>query len=269
MKRLLLTLLLCTLSAPAITQPLGCLILPKQEAHIGTPITGVIKAIHVDRGDFVNKGQVLVEMHAEVERAELAVTQARAKVMAAINAAEANVRLAENRFKRLEDLHKRELVSQQDFDQAEAELELAEQQLLQSTEQLTIFKREALLAKARLNQREILAPFNGVIIDRMSEPGERIEHHPVLRLASIDELKVELVMPGSSFGTIQPDQTITIYPELESLGPIETHVTVIDPIIDAASNTYRVRLLLDNSDYSVPSGVRCRAELNNNVNISE
>lgn len=261
MKRTTLTLLLLSLSVPAIAQPLGCLILPKQETHLGTPITGVIKAIHVDRGDHVTEGQVLVEMHAEVERAELAVTQARAQVVAAINAAEANVRLADNRFKRLMDLRNRKLVSEQDFDQAEAELELANQQLIQSREQLTIFDREASLAEARLNQREIRAPFNGVIIDRMAEPGERIEHHPVLRLATIDQLRVELVMSGASFGSIQPNDKVTVFPELAGLAPVETVVTVVDPIIDAASNTFRVRLLLDNSDFTVPSGVRCRVEL--------
>lgn len=262
MKRTTLTLLLYCLPMSVIAQPLGCLILPKQETQLGTPITGVIKAIHVDRGDHVTKGQVLVEMHAEVERAELAVTQARAQVVAAVNAAEANVRLAENRFRRLEDLRERKLVSEQDFDQAEAELELARQQLIQSAEQLTIFNREASLAEARLQQREIRAPFSGVIVDRMAEPGERIEHHPVLRLASIDELRVELVMAGASFGSIKPNDKVTVFPELSELAPVETLVTVVDPIIDAASNTYRVRLLLDNSDLTVPSGVRCRVELN-------
>lgn len=269
MKHITLILLLFTLPMHSFAQPLGCLILPKQEAQLGTSVAGVIKTIYVDRGDHVTENQVLLHMHSDIEHAELAVTQARAQAIAAINAAEANVRLTENRFKRLEDLHKRKLVSEQDFDQAEAELELAKQQLIQSREQLTIFDREVLLGRARINQREIRAPFSGVIIDRMAEPGERIEHHPVLRLASINQLKVELVLPGASFGSIKPNDKVTVYPELQGLAPVETLVTLVDPIIDPASNTFRVRLLLDNSDYSIPSGLRCRAELNHSSHLPD
>lgn len=261
-KRISLALLFYSLSTQVLSDTLGCLILPKQETHLGTPITGVIERVLVDRGDRVKQGDILVQMHAEVEQAELAVTQARAEVVAAINAAEANVYLTENRYRRFVDLRERKMVSEQDFDQVEAELELARQQLAQSREQLIIFQREAALAEARLYQRAIKAPFDGVIIDRMAEPGERIEHHPVLRLAATHILRVELVLSSQQFGNIQPGDKVRVFPELAGLSPIDTYITLVDPIIDPASNTFRARLLINNEDLALPSGVRCRVELN-------
>jgi hypothetical protein len=38
-------------------------------------------------------------------------------------------------------------------------------------------------------------------------------------------------------------------------------VTQVDGVIDAASNTFRMRLLLPNADGAVPAGARCRVDL--------
>jgi multidrug efflux pump subunit AcrA (membrane-fusion protein) len=40
-------------------------------------------------------------------------------------------------------------------------------------------------------------------------------------------------------------------------GSVAARVVVVDPVIDAASNTFGVRLLLPNPDTRIPAGIRC------------
>lgn len=239
--------------------PLGCLITPKQEADIGTPVIGVIESVEVERGDRVQEGQVLAVLQSHVEAASVNVARARARVEAELRAATAGLALAESRYQRAVDLHRKAFISRQALDQSSAELEVARQQVAQSHEQLHVFGREEALAQAQLTQRVLRAPFAGVISDRMVQPGERVEDRPLLRLAAIDELRAEVVMPASAFGTIQVGSEATVSPDIPGMAPIQARVGIVDPIVDAASNTFRIRLGIDNSTGAIPAGVRCHA----------
>jgi len=52
-----------------------------------------------------------------------------------------------------------------------------------------------------------------------------------------------------------------VMPELPNAPILRAHVTLVDTVIDGASNTFRVRATLPNPDKSMPSGLRCQAEL--------
>jgi len=76
-------------------------------------------------------------------------------------------------------------------------------------------------------------------------------------LAQIDPLRVEVVVPISQFGRIQRGQAAMVYPEAAIGGEFESTVTIVDPVLDAASGTFRVRLTLPNPDYQLTSGLKC------------
>ncbi|MCB1914613.1 MAG: efflux RND transporter periplasmic adaptor subunit [Rhodocyclaceae bacterium] len=242
----------------AAAVPLGCLIMPEQQADIGTPVVGVVESVLVDRGDRVSKDQVLAVLQSRVEQASLEVAQRRARVAAELRAAEAGLELARSQFARSQDLYRKKFISNQALDQARAELKVAEQQVDQSREQLQVFGSEARLARAQLHQRVLKAPFDGVVVDRMVQPGERVEDRPLLRLASIDRLRVEVVVPAARFGSIRPGMPATVLPDLPGMRAVQATVRLVDPIVDPASNTFRVRLAVDNRDGGVPAGARCR-----------
>ncbi len=50
-------------------------------------------------------------------------------------------------------------------------------------------------------------------------------------------------------------------PELPNAPALLAEVVLVDTVIDGASNTFRVRATLPNPDGTLPSGLRCRAEL--------
>jgi multidrug efflux pump subunit AcrA (membrane-fusion protein) len=74
----------------------------------------------------------------------------------------------------------------------------------------------------------------------------------------IDPLKVEVVLPVSEFGRIKAGQHAVVRPEASIGGRHESTVTIVDPIIDAASGTFRVTLMLPNPEHILTSGLRCQ-----------
>ena len=81
---------------------------------------------------------------------------------------------------------------------------------------------------------------------------------PLLRVAQIDPLRVEVIVPAQMFGRIIPGMTATIVPELSQYGEQVATVTIVDKLIDAASSTFGVRLELPNAELQMPSGLMCQ-----------
>jgi RND family efflux transporter MFP subunit len=177
-----------------------------------------------------------------------------------ILAAEANMALARQRHVRAVELVGQGFTSPQTLEQAKAELDVAEQKLRQARSQSAVNTHELGLVKAQLNQRTLRSPFNGVVIERFVSPGERAEDKPLLRLAMLDPLRVELVMPATRWGSVSVGDKMPIVPELPAASAVTARVTHIDKIIDAASNTFRVRLSLPNPGNRLPAGARCRLD---------
>lgn len=248
------------LAAAVHAAPLGCLITPKQEADIGSPVVGVVESVEVERGDRVRQGQVLAVLQSGIETAGVEVAKTRARVSAELRAATASQTLAESQYQRAIELRGKAFISKQALDEARAELEVARQRVAQSREQLGVLGSEEKLARAQLTQRVLRAPFDGVVVDRMVQPGERVEERPLLRVAAIDVLQAEVVMPAVHFGAVRAGEQARVRPDLPGAASVPATVSIVDPVIDAASNTYRVRLAVDNGAGNIPPGVRCIAE---------
>jgi len=257
-----LGLLLVAAALPShAQQPLGCLIEPHRVAEVGSPVIGVIESIDVERGDRVAKGQVIATLRAEVERAAVGVASTRAQVAAEVQAAQANYDLTRQKLLRARDLRERNFISQQALDQARAEADVAQQRLAQAREQRRIWGRELQLAEAQLELRTIRSPANGVIAERYVSPGERVEEKPIVRVATLDPLRVEIVVPAQLFGSIRTGAWLPVLPELPNARPRQARVVLVDALIDGPSNTFRARLELPNENYEVPAGLRCKVEL--------
>ena len=114
--------------------------------------------------------------------------------------------------------------------------------------------------KAQLGLRSLKSPFNGVVEERYVSPGERAEDKPLLRVAMLDPLRVELVLPANRWGSVAAGDSVALVPELPQASAVLARVTHIDKMIDAASNTFRVRLSLPNPGNRLPAGARCKVE---------
>lgn len=260
--RICLAILACVYSFSAYAdRPLLCLIQPDSEAEIGSPVVGVVDAILVERGDKVKKGQVLARLRSHVEAASLRVAKTRAEADADVRAAEANYLYLKQQQTRSEELFEQKFISAAALEKARAETKVAEEKYAQAQKQLDVWKREVDLAQAQLQLRAIRSPFSGVIVERHASLGERIEDKSMFRVARLDLLRVEIVVPAAMFGTITKGMVARVTPTLPNASPLDAEIILIDHFIDSASNTFRVRAALPNADGKVPPGSRCTVEL--------
>lgn len=258
MKSALLPLLIATLASPAHAAPLVCLMQPSRIAELGTSSPGVIESLTVDRGDSVRRGQVVALLRSDVERAVLGVAQSKAQADADVRAAQAAADFARQKFARSEDLFKKQFISEQALDQVRTETQLAVQKLAQAREQRGIWDRERDLARSQLAQRTLISPFDGVVAERHVALGERVEDRAVMRIVALNPLHVEAMAPAARFGTLRPGMTAQVQPDLPGAAPVTATIKQVDRLIDGATNTFRIRLVLPNPDAALPAGARCK-----------
>lgn len=214
---------------------MDCLLEPSLVANVGTPVEGTLNEVMVDRGSEVRKGQVVARLNAAVEAATVTLRQAQEAY-------------GQRKVARNEELFRQDLISASDKDELETQTRLAGLELKQQQEVL--------------NLRTILSPLTGVVVERYLAPGDRVSQEKILKLAQIDPLNVEVVVPVHMFGSIKlgMDGQIRLSPLLS--GNYTAKVVVVDRVVDAASGTFGVRLQLPNPGYKIPAGIRCGVRFN-------
>ena len=124
-------------------------------------------------------------------------------------------------------------------------------------------KRQAELehnrALADLKRRTLVSPIDGVVVERYKQPAEHIDFEPVLKLAQLNPLRVDVFAPASLYGKVQAGMTASVVPELgASTRTYTAQVVLVDQVIDGPSNTFGIRLSFPNPDNRLPSGLKCR-----------
>ena len=88
-------------------------------------------------------------------------------------------------------------------------------------------------AIAVLERRKIQSPFAGVVVDRAMSPGERVDQETILKVAQIDPLRVEVILPSVMFGSIQQGARAVVIPEIPGDTVHVATVSIVDPVIDS------------------------------------
>jgi len=235
-----------------------CMIGPGEVLEIGSAITGVIDEILVERSDYIEAGQVLVQLEASVERAAVDVARARAERTVDIESSLTNLELGERRLERAHELFEREVLSLDLHQEIEVQTDLARIELERAHEDRRLASLQLRQATAALERRTIRSPVSGVVVERLLAPGEVVDEETILRIATIDPLRVEALLPSDWFGRIRPGGTAQLVPEAPLDQARVAEVAIVDPIIDGASGTFGVQLQLPNPDRDLPAGLRCQ-----------
>jgi RND family efflux transporter MFP subunit len=245
----------------AATAEFDCVIEPQQVVKLASPVVGVIARLDVDRGDFVREGQVVGKLADDVEAAALALALARATNEAPVQSAEARLRYLRSEHERLIDLQGKDIVSRAALQKAEEEANVAKHQLQEARHDNEIAELQVRHAEEVLAQRTLRSPINGVVVERLLVPGEyRNEQSPIMSLAQINPLRVEVFVPSTYYRQIRAASHAQVRPEQPIGGSYTASVVVVDRVLDAASGTFGVRLALPNPDFRLPAGIRCKAE---------
>jgi len=238
-----------------------CMILASEVVEIGSPVTGRIEEIRVERGDPVEAGEVLVRLESSVERAAVRLARERARRDGELESARANLELTRKRRERALELFERDSLSLDEREQIETEAVLAASELQRARENRRIASLELEQALAALERRTLRSPVSGVVVERLMAPGEVVDEETILRVAQVDPLRVEVIVPSQLFGRVEPGDPAEVLPEAPLDAPRAAQVAIVDPVIDGASGTFGARLLLPNPDRELPAGLRCQVRL--------
>ena len=245
---------------------LNCRIEPHLLIDISSPVEGLVSEVLVERNQPVEKGQILARLESSVEAATVELRRALADMDSDYDAKKLAYGFSQRNLKRIDNLYQKKAISYAKLDEAKTENALAAQQLQQSKDRKQQAHLELIRAKKLLERRTITSPINGLVVARYKDPGEHIDNEPLLQLAQLDPLKVEVFAPASLFGKIKVGITAKVIPQ--SSGRKRSYlaeVTMVDQIIDAPSHTFGIRLSFPNPGNRLPSGLKCRVDFPDNV----
>jgi len=225
---------------------------------ISSPLEGVLKSILVKQGDNVKQGQVLAQLENSVEQAKFNIAQHETMMDNQIQAQTIRLEYALRKELRVAGL-KDHALSEQEYDDASTEASLAKTELLQTKLDLHRNELNLALANAELKLKTVTSPVNGIVVERYLMPGESTSNQSILQLAKIDPLLIEVVAPYELFGMIKQGMTVDIWPDLPADSQYQATVNVVDRIIDAASGSFSIRLVLPNPDNTLIGGTKCLA----------
>ena len=234
-----------------------CVIVPSNVANLGSNSYGIISNIAVDRNSFVKRGDVIAVLDNDVERATIELIDERISMTSDIELAKINLAYAKRAQSRAEKAFKSKAFSTHDIDVAKVEAQIAEIKLLEAKEKQKLIHSELKRAKAELARKTILSPITGVVMERFKVVGEYIDDEAVVRIAQLDPLHVEVIVPVSQRGNIKKDMRAKVCGDTEKGTNWIATVSQVDTVMDAASATFGVRLILANPEYKIPAGLRC------------
>ena len=198
-------------------------------------VAGRIAAIRFREGAPVKRGEILVELDAAVQQAE-------------VQQAKANLALAHANFGRTDDLFNRKFLSQSARDEAASQLEVA--------------RANMALAEARLDRTRIRAPFAGVVgIRNVSVGGYVREGDDLVNLEDLATLKVDFRLPELYLARVRPGQTLEVTSDAIPAQRFAATLTAIDPLINEQGRSVVMRATLPNERRQLRPGMFARVRL--------
>ena len=262
--------LICGLAFFGVMAPVGdpqaqdlsgydCMIEPHSVTELSTREEGVLEKVLVRRGDIVHKGQVVAKLESSLETIALDFADARAKMKGDVESKQATLEYMQRQRDRVTELYEDNAISFNDKDKADTDVRLAETELQVALDNQRLMQIERDRSARRLELRSIRSPVDGVIVEILLVPGESVEDRAreIMVIAEVDPLNVEVILPAAQFGSVQVGTPAEITPLLPGEPVRSADVAVVDRTIDAASDTFRVQLQLENKEYAIPGGIRC------------
>jgi RND family efflux transporter MFP subunit len=234
-----------------------CLIEPHSVVDVSTLEDGVMAEIAVTRGDVIKKGQVLARLESSVEEVAVNIARARAKMKSKVDSKWAGLKYLKAQQARIDELYEKKAVPFHEKQKAETDVILAAAELREARENHELAQLEQQRAEQILERRTVHSLIDGVVVNILLEAGESVEERPIMTIAEVNPLNVEVILPEEMYGQINVGTRAEVEPLIQGAEKRITSVVVVDKVIDAASNTFGVRLELENPDYAIPGGIRC------------
>ena len=200
-----------------------------QGVTVSADLPGVVAKINFQSGQFVNKGDVLVELDTRQEVSQLA-------------ALEAQRDLAKINFDRSQELSKQGVISRQDYDRAIADHKQTDANVAET--------------KATIERKTIRAPFSGVLGIRKVNLGQYLAAGaPIVPLQALNPIYVDFGVPQQESAKVRVGSTLQVVAEDLGGRQFSGRVTALDSLVDQTTRNIQVQATLPNPDGKLKPGM--------------
>ena len=264
-------------------------LLAYEDAVIGSKLAGRVAEVAVDLGSVIRKGEVLVklvrsELDLRVGLAEAQLQQACATIgitpaedetlfdpttAPGVNMEQAMVNEAQSTVNRAQQLLSSRAVTEQEFDTMVAQLKAAQARYNAAVntvgEQISMIgvrRKELALAKQMVTDSEVVAPFDGVVGERLVSPGEFVAAgQAVVTLVRADVLRFTAGIPESRAAEIHVGQQLQIKSGMNIPTAIDTKLSRVSPTVMQATRSILIEADVPNPSLELQAGLFAEAEV--------
>ncbi|MEO1888815.1 MAG: efflux RND transporter periplasmic adaptor subunit [Cycloclasticus sp.] len=196
---------------------------------LSNELAGIVSVLHVESGESVNKGDLIIELDTSSDRARL-------------GGLVASKKLAHIKLDRLAKLIKPKAVSQSSYDEASAELDIAKAVVL---EQQSI-----------INKKKIRAPFTGKLGLRQVSLGQYLDKGTqIVPLVSLATTVADFSFPERHFAQLKVNQDVLIQVQAYPNETFKGVIQAINPGVHQDTRTIAVRAVVNNPDEKLRAGM--------------
>lgn len=203
------------------------------DIRLAAPRGGPVEWVGVTEGDRVGKGQTVARIDLK-------------SLQAARDRARASLHLTEEQLRRRQALHEREVLAREELDQARTEQVVAR----------TVLQE----AEVSLGHGSVVSTLDGVVNAVFVDPGEFVgEGDPVVEIVNTSTMRINFNVPESDIRFLTTGQSAAVsmdaWPDSQWNGLVDFVAWKADP----ATRTFRVRVVVDNTDGRIRPGMIARA----------
>ncbi len=208
---------------------------PVQGVELEAEAQGIVKKINFENGQQVGKGDLLVQLDVEVEKAQL-------------KSAEATAKLAAIEFERAKRLRESGNVPQSNLDSAVADLERA--------------NAEVENIKAVIDRKTITAPFDGKVGIRQINLGQFVPlGAPIVAIQAYEQVYVNFSLPQQALSKVEVGYPLILKTDAFPDRDFQGKVTALSPEINPVTRTIQVQGTLENPDGALRAGLFVRVNV--------
>ena len=222
---------------------------PITKVYVGTQVSGTISHIYVDYNSVVTKGQLLAELDRKLLEAELK------SEMANLKSSKSEFEYQDKNFKRLHQLHEKNLISETEYEEALYQYEKAQQAYEKA--QATLVK-----AQSNLDYATIYSPIDGVVLSREVEEGQTVAasfETPTMFTIANDLRKMQVIadVDEADIGQVLEGQRVTFTVDAFPDDTFEGDVTQVrlNPTTESNVVTYEVVIDAPNPELKLKPGL--------------
>ncbi|WP_374378518.1 efflux RND transporter periplasmic adaptor subunit [Dongia sp.] len=189
---------------------------------INSSVPGLVQQIRFESGERVSDGQVLVQLDADVERANYA-------------SAQASLKLAKANLARGESLRSNDNISKATLEQRQSEYEVA--------------GAEVAALAAQIDKKVIKAPFTGVLGIRKINVGQYLDAGvAIVNIQDLSKMLINFSVSQKELSDLKVGHKIRMTTDAYPIASFEGSITAIEPLINQQTGMVEVQGTFDNAE---------------------